>query len=122
MYGDCLHLIDEKISQLRRHSLSYVLQRGFVPGISILEMPNESEAQIRCRGTAACFIGNVTKVIDGDTLDVNGIGIRLSFINTPKLGMTNFTEAKELALQICPIGSLGLVDQDDEQKKVLMEG
>ena len=31
--------------------------------------------------------------------------------------MTNFTEAKELALQLCPIGSVALVDQDDEQKK-----
>ena len=80
-------------------------------------MPKQSEAQIRCRGTAACFIGNVTKVIDGDTLDVNGIRIRLSLINTPELGMTNFTEAKELALQVCPIGSVALVDQDDEQKK-----
>ena len=43
---------------------------GVCASISILAMPNESEAQIRCRGTAACFIGNVTKVIDGDTLDV----------------------------------------------------
>ena len=90
---------------------------GVCASISILEMPKQSEAQIRCRGTAACFIGNVTKVIDGDTLDVNGIRIRLSLINTPELGMTNFTEAKELALQLCPIGSVALVDQDDEQKK-----
>jgi micrococcal nuclease len=89
---------------------------GVFASISIFEMPNESEAQIRCRGTAACFIGNVTKVIDGDTLDVNGIRIRLSLINTPELGMTNFTEAKKL-VQVCPIGSVALVDQDDEQKK-----
>jgi endonuclease YncB( thermonuclease family) len=51
--------------------------------ISIFEMSKQSEAQVRCKGTAACFIGNVTKVIDGDTLDVNGIRIRLSLINTP---------------------------------------
>jgi endonuclease YncB( thermonuclease family) len=65
-------------------------------------------------------IGNVTKVIDGDTLDVNGTRIRLSLINTPGIGMTNFTEARKLALQVCPIGSVTLVDQDEEQKCFLV--
>ena len=63
---------------------------GVCASISILEMPKQSEAQIRCRGTAACFIGNVTKVIDGDTLDVNGIRIRLSLINTPRIRNDEF--------------------------------
>ena len=58
---------------------------GVCANISIFEMPKQSEAQIHCRAIAACFIGNVTKVIDGDTLDVNGIGIRLSLITIQAL-------------------------------------
>ena len=72
--GTILHFMDEK-SSASKAFLIVCLITGICASISILEMPNESEAQIRCRGTAACFIGNVTKVIDGDTLDVNGIRI-----------------------------------------------
>src|SRR4029078_6817006 len=76
-----------------------------------------SEARTLCKGVAACFSGNVTKVVDGDTLDVNGIRIRLSLINTPEIGMKNYTEAKDLALKLCPVGSMAFVDQDDGQTR-----
>jgi len=26
-----------------------------------------------CKGTSTCFSGKITKVVDGDTIDVNGI-------------------------------------------------
>jgi endonuclease YncB( thermonuclease family) len=75
------------------------------------------EAKMKeCKGNAFCFPGNVTKVVDGDTVDVNGIRIRLSLVDTPERGQANFTEAKNLASKLCPIGSTALVDQDDGQR------
>jgi micrococcal nuclease len=77
---------------------------------------NDIQGKIVCNGIAACFEGNITKVVDGDTVDINGIRIRLSLVDTPELGQTNYSEAKNLAIQLCPIGSMALVDQDDGQK------
>jgi endonuclease YncB( thermonuclease family) len=68
-----------------------------------------------CTGHAVCFKGNITKVVDGDTIDVNGARIRLSLIDTPEIGHQNYTEAKNFALNLCPFGSIALVDQDDNQ-------
>lgn len=73
---------------------------------SIFIFPILLEARTLCKGVAACFTGNITKVVDGDTVDVNGIRIRLSLINTPEIGMKNYIEAKDLALKLCPVGSM----------------
>lgn len=85
--------------------------------IFIFIIPVLIEAETLCKGSAACFTGNITKVVDGDTIDVNGISIRLSLINTPEIGMKNYTESKDLALKLCPVGSIALVDQDDGQTR-----
>ena len=95
-----------------RLCLTILVLTGF-----IFIFPIFLEAATVCKGAAACFSGNVTKVVDGDTLDVNGIRIRLSLINTPEIGMKNYTEAKDLALKLCPVGSMALVDQDDGQTR-----
>ena len=95
-----------------RLCLTIIVLIGFIFNFPIL-----LEAATLCKGAAACFSGNVTKVVDGDTLDVNGIRIRLSLINTPEIGMKNYTEAKDLALKLCPVGSMALVDQDDGQTR-----
>lgn len=95
-----------------RLCLTILVLTGFIFNFPIL-----LEAATLCKGAAACFLGNVTKVVDGDTLDVNGIRIRLSLINTPEVGMKNYTEAKDLALKLCPVGSMALVDQDDGQTR-----
>ena len=68
-----------------------------------------------CIGHALCLTGKVTKVIDRDTIDVNGTRIRLSLIDTPERGHQNYTDAKNFALNLCPIGSIALVDQDDNE-------
>ena len=41
------------------------------------------------------LVGNVTYIVDGDTLDINGIRIRLSLVDTPERGQPGFREAKE---------------------------
>jgi endonuclease YncB( thermonuclease family) len=85
-----------------------------------IQTSNKSELDIQgkivCKGSAACFNGNITKVVDGDTVDVNGIRIRLSLVDTPERGQINYTESRNFVIQLCPIGSIALVDQDDGQK------
>jgi endonuclease YncB( thermonuclease family) len=44
----------------------------------------KTPADMTCAGNAACFTGPVTKIVDGDTLDVNDMRIRLALVNTPE--------------------------------------
>ena len=82
----------------------------------MIEITITSGIHLECKGTAACFTGNITKIVDGDTVDVNGIRIRLSLVNAPESGQEHFTEAKRLAELLCPLGSPSLVDEDDGQR------
>ena len=70
-----------------------------------------------CQGAADCFTGIVTDIVDGDTLDVNNVRIRLSLVNTPERGDSGYSEAKQFTESMCPIGSKALVDEDDGQKE-----
>ena len=70
-----------------------------------------------CQGAADCFTGIVTDIVDGDTLDVNNVRIRLSLVNTPERGDSGYSEAKLFTESMCPIGSKALVDEDDGQKE-----
>lgn len=70
-----------------------------------------------CQGQADCFTGIVTEIVDGDTLDVNNVRVRLSLVNTPERGDSGYSEAKGYTESTCPIGSKALVDEDDGQKE-----
>ena len=76
-------------------------------------LPNENG--IACEGNANCLTGTVTEIIDGDTVVVNDMHIRLALTSAPELDETYGIEAKEFAQSICPVGSNVLVDEDDEQ-------
>jgi endonuclease YncB( thermonuclease family) len=60
--------------------------------------------------------GNVTYVVDGDTLDINGITVRLSLVNTPEKGQAGFQQAKDYVIQLC-LGKTGELDVDDGQRR-----
>ena len=68
----------------------------------------------QCRGSARCFEGTVNYVVDGDTLDVNDIRIRLVLVDTPERGQSGYDEAKEFLSALC-LDSHALVDEDDHQ-------
>lgn len=76
-----------------------------------------SPSSTECQGQADCFTGTVTDIVDGDTLDVNNIRVRLSLVNTPERGDSGYSEAKGFTESKCPIGSKALVDEDDGQKE-----
>jgi micrococcal nuclease len=69
----------------------------------------------RCTGSASCFSGTVTRVVDGDTIDVNDVRVRLALVNTPEKGEPGYSEAGEFTAGMCPVGSTALVDEDDLQ-------
>lgn len=68
-----------------------------------------------CSGDARCFTGKVTKIIDGDTIKVDGDSIRFALVNTPEEGEDGFYESRNFIASICPVGSTVLVDEDDYQ-------
>jgi nuclease-like protein len=70
-----------------------------------------------CKGSADCFRGVVTEIIDGDTIDINNVRIRLSMVNTPERREIGYNEATVFTGSICPVGSNALVDEDDGQKE-----
>jgi micrococcal nuclease len=62
------------------------------------------------------LVGNVTYVVDGDTLDINGIRIRLTLVDTPERGQSGFREAKDYVSSLC-LGKKGELDVDDGQRR-----
>jgi micrococcal nuclease len=62
------------------------------------------------------LVGNVTYVVDGDTLDINGIRIRLSLVDTPERGQPGYKDAKEIVSSLC-LGKKGELDVDDGQRR-----
>jgi len=59
--------------------------------------------------------GEVTRIVDGDTLYIDDVKIRLVLVDTPESGEAGYEEAKNFAGDICPEGSQATADQDDWQ-------
>ena len=80
-------------------------------------VPQQTTEQITlsCSGSAGCFTGIVTRVVDGDTIHVDGNSIRFTLASTPEPNEFGGLEAKQFIEQICPVGSTVLVDEDDGQ-------
>ena len=60
--------------------------------------------------------GIVTKVVDGDTLDINGTRIRLAIVDTPERGQPGYDNAKNLVESLC-LGNKGQLDVDNGQRR-----
>jgi len=60
--------------------------------------------------------GPITHVVDGDTLDVNNIRIRLALVNTPEVGEPGYDTAKQFVIKLC-LGKNGEVNIDDGQRQ-----
>jgi len=69
-----------------------------------------------CKGSADCFRGIVTEIVDGDTVDVNNVRVRLAMVNTPEAGEDGYDEATDTTESECSLGSEALVDEDDGQR------
>ena len=68
-----------------------------------------------CSGTAACIPGKITKIVDGDTIEVYGKPVRFSLASAPERNDVGGSEATEFVKSICPVGSSVVIDEDDGQ-------
>jgi micrococcal nuclease len=67
------------------------------------------------RSTGLCTERNVTRVLDGDTLDVEGgLRIRLVLVDAPALSESGGLEAGAYLEDLC-LGARALIDEDDFQ-------
>lgn len=63
-----------------------------------------------------CWRGTVTRVVDGDTLDVDGKRIRLVLVDAPERGEDGHAAATARLAELCPVGARAAVDIDDAQR------
>ena len=86
---------------------------------TMIEEPKQTEPTQSlsddCSGTARCITGTVTKIIDGDTIHVNGESIRFALASAPELSGYGGVESRNFIQTICPVGSDVIVDEDDSQ-------
>lgn len=59
--------------------------------------------------------GPVTYIVDGDTLDVNDVRVRLALVDTPERGEIGYQSAKTFTKDVC-LGKQAEVDIDDGQR------
>ena len=60
--------------------------------------------------------GPITRVVDGDTLDVNNMRFRLSLVDSPEVGQEGFYPAKDFVESLC-LDKNAEVDLDDGQRR-----
>jgi micrococcal nuclease len=92
-----------------------ILEPQITPETEKKEIPKYIPTEKQCTGNARCISGFVTRVIDGDTITVDGQSIRFALVNTPEWGSFDYSQAKAYIETICPVGSKVLVDEDDGQ-------
>ena len=73
------------------------------------------ESSQDCSGTARCITGFVTKIVDGDTIHVDGVSVRFALSFAPELKGFGGTDSRDFIDTICPVGSDVIVDEDDSQ-------
>jgi len=84
-------------------------------GIMAFTAYQKETIPLDCSGNARCFTGKVTQIIDGDTIKVDGNSIRFALVDTPEEGEDGFYESQNFIASICPVGTVVLVDEDDQQ-------
>lgn len=80
-----------------------------------LTSPPPAESSDCPRSVGLCIEGEVTRVIDGDTLEVeDDLRIRLVLVDAPELSESGGPEARDFLTDLC-LGAQALVDEDDDQ-------
>ena len=69
----------------------------------------------KCSGIARCIEGSVTKIVDGDTIHVDGESVRFALSSAPELKVFGGIDSRNFIDTICPVGSDVIVDEDDSQ-------
>jgi len=92
-----------------------------VVSYQLQEVPEILQDLDLCKAEPVCYTARITRIIDGDTIDVTHlttgepIRIRLALTNTPERGEMLYQEALDFTGTMCPTGSRIIFDQDDGQ-------
>jgi hypothetical protein len=89
------------------NGIQYLIGKGIILVSQVSESP--------CAGKALCLSAKVQKIVDGDTIDIEGYRIRLALTDTPEKYEDRYNESTAFTRNLCPVGTLILVDQDDKQ-------
>ena len=85
----------------------------------IIEEPKQTEPtqslSENCSGNARCITGTVTKIVDGDTIHVDGESVRFALASAPELSGYGGVDSRNFIQTICPVGSDVVADEDDGQ-------
>jgi len=93
---------------------SEIIQNTDKNATTIIKEP-ENKSQIRTSQNKYDTSGYCNYVVDGDTINVEGIGrIRFVGVNTPERGEVGYTEAKNFVKQKC-LGKTVYLDIDDDK-------
>ena len=95
--------------------ISLILSAAYLLRREGIDFPLRRDST-ECNGSATCFTGVVNRVIDGDTLEVNGERVRLVLVDAPERDTRAGPGSTEYLRELCPVGSTALVDQDDLQR------
>lgn len=88
------------------------------PGLPRAGMPDPTTTPGTQIPYATALTGTVTRVIDGDTLQIDReTTIRLALVDTPERGQPGYEEAASFTRLKCPVGSTVVYDADDGQKQ-----
>ena len=69
-----------------------------------------------CKGDALCISEKITRIVDGDTIHLeDGYKVRISLTNTPEIYQEGYNDATQFTANLCPVGTIAIVDQDDLQ-------
>lgn len=113
--GKCKKVNDDKtLTQIKSIARSTGNSQDQTDVLTTKELNNFTNRT--CQGFGGCFKGTVTKVIDGDTLDINNVRIRLALVNTPETYQDGYLQAKQYVESNCGVGTRAMVDEDDGQK------
>ena len=80
-----------------------------------MQPPTVELTSEECSGTARCITGKVTKIVDGDTIHVDGVSVRFALSSAPELKGFGGVDSRDFIDTICPVGSDVIVDEDDSQ-------
>ena len=88
---------------------------GIIPEIipeTARSIPGTTPEIIPCD---SCFGGIITKVVDGNSLEIDNKRIRLALIDTPERGETGYGVATDFLKSMCPVGSTAFYSIDKGQ-------
>jgi endonuclease YncB( thermonuclease family) len=96
---------------MKNQSFKITLFLLFILIVTVYILINQTEPSIY----KEYYQGTITKIIDGDTLEIDNITIRLALVDSPEYYQEESKEAKEFTSSICPIGSTAMIDVDKGQ-------